>query len=95
MRSIAVGVILDTPWRAVSTTELENELGPGGAAAVKCLADAGLLLLREASALAADIPAAAYGPLQDSVATLPSAAHVYFWSLLSKAGADALSHGLS
>ena len=89
-----MGAIVASSSRAVSATELENQLQPNGATVIRSLASSGLLMLREASGLAKDIPSAAYGPLQDRVVTLPSAAHAYFWSLLSKASADAISHGI-
>lgn len=92
--STVVGAVLESPYRAVSATEVENRLGLDGRDILRSLAANGLLMLREPSELASDIPSAAYGPLQDRLVTLPSAAHAYFWSLLSKASADALTCGV-
>lgn len=91
--SAAVSAIIEAPHGTLSATELENRLGRRGRKILQCLAAAGLLMLREPSSLATDIDQAAYGPLEDRLAVLPSAAHAYFWNLLTKASVDALSFG--
>jgi hypothetical protein len=69
-------MIVSSPHHAVRVTELAAELGEAGFVKLVAMNQKNLLLLRAYDLLARDVAAEVFGPDEEEVYTLMSAAHV-------------------